>query len=240
MSQLSFSSFDASLMVRDAQGHYLLATADQILEAARQAIEQKMQRGASFSSPAAVKEYLRAKLAGFEHEVFAVLFLDTQHRLIEYAEMFRGTIDSASVYPRELVKEALRLNAAAVIVSHNHPSGNPEPSGADKALTSAAQAGAGAGGCSHAGSHHRGGQHHHIFRRTRLDLIEGASAPFLLRPMAQLRPSRACACCALAKGRRGCVALGAVLLCPFTVSRRSRRQGRRVPARLRPVAVSDP
>ncbi|EOI8182374.1 JAB domain-containing protein, partial [Pseudomonas aeruginosa] len=118
MSQLSFSSFDASLMVRDAQGRYLLATADQILEAARHAIEQKMQRGASFSSPAAVKEYLRAKLAGFEHEVFAVLFLDTQHRLIEYAEMFRGTIDSASVYPRELVKEALRLNAAAVIVAH--------------------------------------------------------------------------------------------------------------------------
>ncbi len=64
-----------------------------------------------------------------------MLFMDTQHRLIEYAEMFRGTIDGASVYPRELVKEALRLNAAAVIVSHNHPSGNPEPSGADRALT---------------------------------------------------------------------------------------------------------
>ena len=135
MSQLSFSSFDASLMVRDAQGRYLLATAAQILEAERQAIEYKMQRGASFSSPVAVKEYLSAKLAGFEHEVFAVLFLDTQHRLIEYSELFRGTIDSASVYPRELVKEALRLNAAAVIVSHNHPSGNPEPSGADKVLT---------------------------------------------------------------------------------------------------------
>ena len=135
MSQLSFSSFDASLMVRDSQGRYFLATADQILEAVRQAIEHKMQRGASFSSPAAVKEYLRAKLAGFEHEVFAVLFLDTQHRLIEYAEMFRGTIDSASVYPRELVKEALRLNAAAVVVSHNHPSGNPEPSRVDEVLT---------------------------------------------------------------------------------------------------------
>jgi DNA repair protein RadC len=94
-----------------------------------------MQRGDEFTSPAAVKDYLRAKLAGFEHEVFAVLFLDTQDRLIEYAEMFRGTIDSASVNPRELVKEALRLNAAAVIVSHNHPSGNSEPSGADKALT---------------------------------------------------------------------------------------------------------
>ena len=135
MSQLSFSSFDASLMVRDAQGRYLLATADQILEAARQAIEYKMQRGASFSSPVAVKEYLSAKLAGFEHEVFAVLFLDTQHRLIEYSELFRGTIDSASVYPREVVKEALRLNAAAVILSHNHPSGNPEPSQADRVLT---------------------------------------------------------------------------------------------------------
>ena len=135
MSQLSFSSFDTSLMVRDSQGRYLLATADQILEAARQAIEHKMQRGASFSSPAAVKEYLCAKLGGFEHEVFAVLFLDTQHRLIEYAEMFHGTIDSASVYPREVVKETLRLNAAAVIISHNHPSGNPEPSAADKAMT---------------------------------------------------------------------------------------------------------
>ena len=135
MSQLSFSSFDSSLMVRDSQGHYLPATADQILDAARQAIERKMQRGASFTSPVAVKEYLSAKLAGFEHEVFAVLFLDTQHRLIEYVEMFHGTIDSASVYPRELVKEALRLNAAAVIISHNHPSGNPEPSAADRALT---------------------------------------------------------------------------------------------------------
>ena len=135
MSQFSFSSFDASLMVRDAQGHYQPATADQILDAARQAIEHKMQRGMSFSSPEVVKEYLRAKLGGFEHEVFAVLFLDTHHRLIEYAEMFRGTIDGASVYPREVVKAALRFNAAAVIVSHNHPSGNPEPSAADRALT---------------------------------------------------------------------------------------------------------
>ena len=135
MSQLSFSSFDSSLMVRDAQGRYLLASAEQILEAARQAIEHKMQRGTSFSSPIAVKEYLGAKLGGFEHEVFAMLFLDTHHRLIEYVEMFRGTIDGASVYPREVVKAALRFNAAAVIVSHNHPSGNPEPSAADRALT---------------------------------------------------------------------------------------------------------
>lgn len=135
MSQLSFSSFDSSLLVRDAQGRYLPASVDQILNAARQAIDQKMQRGTSFTSPTLVKEYLVTKLSGLEHEVFAILFLDTQHRLIEYREMFRGTIDSASVYPREVVKEALQLNAAAVIFSHNHPSGNPEPSRPDEAIT---------------------------------------------------------------------------------------------------------
>ena len=134
MSQLSLS-LDTPLMVRDGRGRYRPADADQILEAARQVIEQKMQRGETFTSPEAVKDSLRAKLAGFEHEVFAVLFMDTQHRLIEYREMFHGTIDSAEVHPREVVKQALRLNAAAVIISHNHPSGNPEPSAADKALT---------------------------------------------------------------------------------------------------------
>lgn len=134
MSQLSLA-FDSSLLVRDDQGRYMQATADQILEAARQVIDQKIPRGALFTSPELVKDYLRTKLVGFEHEVFAVLFLDTKHRLIEYIELFRGTIDSASVYPREVVKEALRVNAAAVIFSHNHPSGNPEPSQADKLLT---------------------------------------------------------------------------------------------------------
>ena len=134
MSQLSLS-LDSSLLVRDDQGRYLPATADQILEAARYVIDQKTPRGTLFTSPALVKDYLRTKLANFEHEVFATLFLDSQNRLIEYVEMFRGTIDAASVYPREVVKEALRLNAAAVIVSHNHPSGNPEPSAADRVLT---------------------------------------------------------------------------------------------------------
>ena len=82
-----------------------------------------------------IAENLLLPLVGFEHEVFAVLFLDSQHRLIEYVEMFRGTIDASPVYPREVVKEALRLNAAAVIFAHNHPSGMPEPSHADKAIT---------------------------------------------------------------------------------------------------------
>ena len=134
MSQLSLS-LDSSLLVRGDQGRYLPATADQILEAARYVIDQKIPRGALFTSPTLVKDYLRTKLASVEHEVFAVLFLDNQNRLIEYVEMFRGTIDQASVYPREVVKEALRLNAAAVVFSHNHPSGSPEPSQADRVLT---------------------------------------------------------------------------------------------------------
>lgn len=100
MTQLSFSSFDSSLLVRDAQGRYLPASVDQILDAARQVIDQKIQRGMSLTSPALVKEYLCAKLAGFEHEVFAVLFLDSQHRLIEYTEMFRGTIECFGVSTR--------------------------------------------------------------------------------------------------------------------------------------------
>lgn len=134
MSQLSLA-FNASLLVQDAQGRYLPATAEQILEEARRVIDLKTQRGEAFTSPELVKEYLVTKLAGFEHEVFAALFLDAKHQLIQYVEMFRGSIDSASVYPREVVKEALHHNAAAVIFAHNHPSGNPEPSQADKTLT---------------------------------------------------------------------------------------------------------
>lgn len=135
MSDQSFSSFDSALLVCDAQGCYLPATTDQILQAARHAVERKLSRGAEFTSPTVVKEYLTAKLAGFDVEVFAVLFLDSQHRLIEYVEMFQGTLSQTSVYPREVAKAALNRHAAAVIVAHNHPSGNPEPSAADNALT---------------------------------------------------------------------------------------------------------
>lgn len=134
MSHISSSS-ESALLVRDIRGRYLPATADQILAAARQVVDHKMQRGANFGSPAEVKAYLRAKLAGLDHEVFAVLFLDNRHRLIEYVEMFRGTLDGASVHPREVLKEALRFNAAAVILAHPHPSGNSEPSQADKLIT---------------------------------------------------------------------------------------------------------
>ncbi|SFY09266.1 JAB domain-containing protein [Azotobacter vinelandii] len=123
------------LMVRDAQGRYLVATAEQILEAARQVIDWKVPRGTLLTSTSLARDYLRTKLGGYEREVFAAAFLTSEHRLIEYVEMFRGTINAATVYPREVVKTALQLNAAAVIFAHNHPSGDLKPSGADRELT---------------------------------------------------------------------------------------------------------
>src|SRR2546425_7611447 len=87
------------------------------------------------SSPQAVKDYLRLQIGVLEHEVFTIIFLDAQHRLIALKEMFRGTVTQTSVYTREVIKEALALNAAAVILAHNHPSGAAEPSRADEFLT---------------------------------------------------------------------------------------------------------
>lgn len=88
-----------------------------------------------FSSPDHVRDYLRLHYAGCEREEFSVLYLDAQHRLIEHETEFVGTLTQTSVYPREIVKRAVLLNSAAVILSHNHPSGNPEPSRADELLT---------------------------------------------------------------------------------------------------------
>ncbi len=110
-------------------------TAREVLEVAARLLAERYKRGDSFTTPHTSRRYLTDRLAHYEHEVFAVLFLDSQHRLIEYREMFRGTIDAAAVYPREVLKEALRLNAAAVILAHNHPSGVAEPSQADRAIT---------------------------------------------------------------------------------------------------------
>lgn len=98
--------------------------------------ESELRRDSLFQSPEAAKEYSRARLAGLPHEVFLVLFLDAQHRLIAGVEMFRGTLTQTSVYPREIVKEALKRNAGSVIFAHNHPSGVAEPSRADEYLTS--------------------------------------------------------------------------------------------------------
>jgi DNA repair protein RadC len=90
-------------------------------------------------SPKAVRQYLQLMLGGRAYESFAVLFLDVKNRLISSEELFRGTLDQASVYPREVLKSALKHNAAAVILAHNHPSGSCEPSSADRQLTSKLQ-----------------------------------------------------------------------------------------------------
>lgn len=112
-------------------------TAEQIIEQAKQILTTRLCNTSSttFSNPSAVSSYLTIKLADKEREVFACLFLDNQHRLIQYEELFFGTIDGAAVYPREVVKAALRHNAAAVIFAHNHPSGLATPSEADKRIT---------------------------------------------------------------------------------------------------------
>jgi DNA repair protein RadC len=135
MCQTSHVSDKTSLMVRDAQGDYRVATPEEVLSAARQAVARRVRRGATMSSPALVRDFLRLKLGTLEHEVFAALLLDSQNRLITYMELFRGTLSQTSVYPREVVKIALQHNAASTILAHNHPSGVPEPSRADELLT---------------------------------------------------------------------------------------------------------
>lgn len=112
-----------------------IVTEHDILTMAKQLSQKRLSKGRALESPQAVKEHLRTLLHDYEHEVFAVLLLDTKHKIIGFHELFRGTIDSASVYPREVVKTALEHNAAAMIITHNHPSGNPEPSQADIHLT---------------------------------------------------------------------------------------------------------
>lgn len=105
------------------------------LELGRRYLESTLQREAVLSSPEQTRLFLKARLRPYAHEVFACLFLDNRHRVIRFEELFGGTIDGASVYPREVVKRALHHNAAAVIFAHNHPSGVAEPSPADRAIT---------------------------------------------------------------------------------------------------------
>lgn len=136
MSKLSTSCADAmSLLVCDAAGHYRYATPDEVLRQARQVLSRRVRRGVAFESPAMVREYLSLQIGHLDHEVFCVAFLDAQHKLIAFKELFRGTLTQTSVYPREIVKEALMLNSAAVVLAHNHPSGSLEPSRADEMLT---------------------------------------------------------------------------------------------------------
>ena len=106
-----------------------------VLELARRSLACKLGERPVFESPTQVKDHARMRLAHLGHEVFALMFLDAQHRLIQWEEMFRGTLTQTSVYPREVLKRCLELNAAAVILLHNHPSGVAEPSRADEFLT---------------------------------------------------------------------------------------------------------
>jgi DNA repair protein RadC len=106
-----------------------------VLELARRALAQQLKEREVFSSPGAVKQYLQLHLAAKAHEVFAVLFLDAQNRLLAMEELFRGTLTQTSVYPREVVVRALKHGAASVVLAHNHPSGTVQPSRADEALT---------------------------------------------------------------------------------------------------------
>jgi DNA repair protein RadC len=105
------------------------------LEMARRHLSERLAREDVLSNPDATRRYLQARLRDLPHEVFACLYLDNQHRVMDFEELFRGTLDGASVYPREVVKAALRRNAAALIFAHNHPSGIAEPSTADRSLT---------------------------------------------------------------------------------------------------------
>ncbi len=106
-----------------------------VLEMGRRHLHETLKRGDVLTSPQQTRSYLSARLRGYPYEVFACLFLDNQHRVIEYEELFQGTIDGASVHPREVVRRVISHNAAAVILAHNHPSGVAEPSSSDTQIT---------------------------------------------------------------------------------------------------------
>lgn len=127
-----------SQVIRDARGRYVFsapASAAEILAIATQITEEQLLRSGTLTSPADTKSYLVNRLALRKSECFGVVFLDQRHRVIIFREMFQGTIDGASVHPREVVRAVIEHNAAAVILCHNHPSGIPEPSAADIAIT---------------------------------------------------------------------------------------------------------
>jgi DNA repair protein RadC len=123
------------LLIRNENGDTRVATADEIIYLAREVMSRRLRRGALLTSPKLVRDFLSIRLGTLEHEMFCVMLLDKRHRLIEFVELFRGTIDGASVHPREVVKLALAKNAAALLLCHPHPSGVAEPSQADEYIT---------------------------------------------------------------------------------------------------------
>src|ERR1700733_2619032 len=124
-----------SLYVRDEQGQFAPASGELVLEAARRHLRSRVRRGTPLNSPSLVRDFLTVTLGDRDCEYFCLLLLDTRHRLLQFVELFRGTIDGASVHPREVVKTVLDARAAAVVVVHNHPSQVAEPSTADELIT---------------------------------------------------------------------------------------------------------
>ena len=124
--------------IKDNNGFYSTSRSvsnQDILAAAQEILSRRFRRGTEITSAELSKQYLISQLSHLEHEVFFMIFLDNRHRVLTSEILFNGTIDGASIYPRECVKRALALNAAACIISHNHPSGDCSPSGSDKAIT---------------------------------------------------------------------------------------------------------
>lgn len=120
--------------ISDIRGGYTLDEAG-ILGQAEAILRKRLERLGEINEPAAASNFLRMRIGALDHEEFHVVFLDSRHRIIAIEAMFRGTVDGAEVHPREVVRAALRHNAAAVILAHNHPSGDPTPSAADRAVT---------------------------------------------------------------------------------------------------------
>jgi DNA repair protein RadC len=125
-----------NLYIREeASGDYRVASTREVTAAARACVGRLFRRGRSIKKPADAAELFVGKLASLDAERFAVLFMDHQHRVIQYEELFFGTIDAASIHPREVIKRALHHNAATVLFAHNHPSGDTTPSRADEWIT---------------------------------------------------------------------------------------------------------
>ncbi|WP_024329317.1 DNA repair protein RadC [Thioalkalivibrio sp. ALR17-21] len=126
---------EAGFCAAPGLGQAKYAQLQAVLEMGRRHLEADLERGEALTSPAATRRFLSARLRDYPFEVFSVLFLDNRHRVLAFEELFRGTIDGASVHPREVVRRVLHHNAAAVILAHNHPSGVAEPSRSDALIT---------------------------------------------------------------------------------------------------------
>jgi len=136
LSEVSMVSDEKAVLVYERGGEQPLTVREQkVVDEALGVLEARVRKGPEFSSPCETKRYCQLQLSLEKDEVFACLFLDSKHRLIQFEPLFRGSVDSASVYSRVIVRRALELNCAAIIFSHNHPSGDPAPSQADVAIT---------------------------------------------------------------------------------------------------------